>query len=127
MAAAKKFSNTQVKLAVFVELLMKAYKMKCKSKHSSMFDYIVNGIGLSKKLGRSTKEGRHNQATNERQKRREKEPEERTKITMLKAKLKQSPGPLLFLLILTMVIVGTNLNMIQCEKGFRIVQSVFNP
>ena len=127
MAPARNFSKTQVKLAVFVELLIIAYEMKCKSKHSSMFDYIVNGIGLSKKLGKSKKEGRANQATNGRQKRREKEPKERTKITMLTAKLKQSPGPLLFLLILTMVIVGTNLNMIQCEKGFRIVQSVFNP
>ena len=127
MAAARKFSNTQVKSAVFVKLLIISYGVKCESKHSSMFDYIVNGIGLSKKLGKSKKKGRQNQATNERQKRREKEPKERTKITMLKAKLKQSPGPLLFLLILTMVIVGTNLNMIQCEKGFRIVQLVFNP
>ena len=85
--------------------------MKFKSYMKNVNDYFASGFGMSVKPEQTKRKGR-----NEEQKRREKE---ETKKTVLLAKLKKF-CPLLVVVILVIVIVVSNL---QCDKGFRIVQT----
>ena len=75
-------------------------------------------IGVSKQ---TKKTGGKNHKTKNRQNRRKTQRKKETKLTILKAKLKQYSTLLLFVVILIMVIVGSSITFSECENGYRKV------
>ena len=91
--------------------------MEFKSKVKTVYACFA----VSKKSEQTKKTGGRNHKTNKRQNRRKKQRKKETKITILKAKLKQYSTLLLFVVILIMVIVGSSITLSECESGYRKV------